>query len=47
MIDRVPGLASAAGHVRQLMTDERIRCRAYTRSHGEDAPEIRDWAWPH
>jgi xylulose-5-phosphate/fructose-6-phosphate phosphoketolase len=29
------------------MTDERIRCRAYTRSHGEDAPEIRDWAWPH
>jgi len=47
VIDRVPGLAPAAGHVRQLMTDERIRCRAYTRSHGEDAPEIRDWAWPH
>jgi xylulose-5-phosphate/fructose-6-phosphate phosphoketolase len=47
VIDRVPGLASAAGHLRQLMTDERIRCRAYTRSHGEDAPEIRDWAWPH
>ena len=22
------------------MTDARIRCRAYTRSHGEDAPEI-------
>jgi xylulose-5-phosphate/fructose-6-phosphate phosphoketolase len=47
VIDRVPGLAPAAGHLRQLMTDERIRCRAYTRSHGEDAPEIRDWAWPH
>jgi xylulose-5-phosphate/fructose-6-phosphate phosphoketolase len=47
VIDRVPGLASSAGHLRQLMTDERIRCRAYTRSHGEDAPEIRDWAWPH
>jgi xylulose-5-phosphate/fructose-6-phosphate phosphoketolase len=29
------------------MTDERIRCRAYTRRYGEDAPEIRDWAWPH
>jgi xylulose-5-phosphate/fructose-6-phosphate phosphoketolase len=47
VIDRVPGLAPAAGHVRQLMTDERIRCRAYTRSHGEDAPEIRNWSWPH
>jgi len=47
VIDRVPGLASAAGHLRQLMTDARIRCRAYTRSHGEDAPEIRHWAWPH
>jgi xylulose-5-phosphate/fructose-6-phosphate phosphoketolase len=47
VIDRVPGLAPAAGHVRQLMIDERIRCRAYTRSHGEDAPEIRNWSWPH
>jgi xylulose-5-phosphate/fructose-6-phosphate phosphoketolase len=47
VIDRVPGLAPAAGHLRQLMTDARIRCRAYTRSHGEDAPEIRHWAWPH
>jgi xylulose-5-phosphate/fructose-6-phosphate phosphoketolase len=47
VIDRVPGLASQAGHVRQLMTDARIRCRAYTRSHGEDAPEIQEWAWPY
>jgi hypothetical protein len=38
VIDRVPGLASSAGHVRQLMTDKRISCRAYTREHGEDAP---------
>ena len=46
-IDRVPGLASSAGHVRQLMVDKRITCRAYTRQEGEDAPEIRDWAWPY
>ena len=44
-IDRVPGLSSMAGHVRQLMADKRITCRAYTRQEGEDAPEIRDWAW--
>jgi xylulose-5-phosphate/fructose-6-phosphate phosphoketolase len=45
VIDRVPGLASSAGHVRQLMVDQRISCRAYTRQEGEDAPEVRDWAW--
>jgi xylulose-5-phosphate/fructose-6-phosphate phosphoketolase len=47
VIDRVPGLSSSAGHIRQLMTDNRITARAYTRREGEDAPEIRDWAWPY
>jgi xylulose-5-phosphate/fructose-6-phosphate phosphoketolase len=46
-IDRVPGLAASAGHVRQLMADKRLTCRAYTRSRGEDAPEIEDWKWPY
>jgi hypothetical protein len=35
VIDRVPGLASSAGQVRQLMADKRITCRAYTREVGE------------
>ncbi len=46
VIDRVPGLSSSAGHVRQFMADKRITCRAYTREHGEDAPEITGWTWP-
>jgi xylulose-5-phosphate/fructose-6-phosphate phosphoketolase len=46
VIDRVPGLGARAGHLRQRMEDERFRCRQYTRDHGEDAPEIRDWRWP-
>jgi xylulose-5-phosphate/fructose-6-phosphate phosphoketolase len=46
VIDRVPGLAARAGHVRQLMQDRRLEARAYTRRHGEDDPEIRDWTWP-
>jgi xylulose-5-phosphate/fructose-6-phosphate phosphoketolase len=46
VIDRVPGLAARAGHLRQLMTDKRIEARAYTREFGEDAPEINNWAWP-
>jgi xylulose-5-phosphate/fructose-6-phosphate phosphoketolase len=47
VIDRVPGLAETAGRLRQEMSDRRIRARAYTRQHGEDDPEIRDWVWPY
>jgi xylulose-5-phosphate/fructose-6-phosphate phosphoketolase len=46
VIDRVPGLAARAGHLRQAMVDRRLECRAYTRESGEDSPEIRDWVWP-
>ncbi len=46
VIDRVPGLAERAAHVRQLMADERLRHRAYTREHGDDPPELTDWRWP-
>jgi len=46
VIDRVPGLRAKATHVRQLMEDRRLAARAYTREHGEDPPEIRDWTWP-
>ncbi|MFI5282073.1 MAG: phosphoketolase [Candidatus Dormibacterales bacterium] len=47
VIDRVPGLGVRAAHLRQQMADERLRHRQYTRDHGEDSPEIRDWIWPH
>jgi xylulose-5-phosphate/fructose-6-phosphate phosphoketolase len=46
VIDRVPGLAERAAHVRQQMADERLRHRAYTREHGEDPPDVTDWSWP-
>jgi xylulose-5-phosphate/fructose-6-phosphate phosphoketolase len=46
VIDRVPGLADRAAHLRQQMQERRLAARAYTREHGEDDPEIRDWAWP-
>ena len=46
VIDRVPGIATRAAHLRQQMVDRRLECRAYTRRDGEDAPEIRDWQWP-
>ena len=46
VVDRVPGLAERAAHLRQHMIDERLRHRAYTREHGDDPPELRDWTWP-
>jgi xylulose-5-phosphate/fructose-6-phosphate phosphoketolase len=46
VIDRVPGLAARAGHLRQRMIDERLRHRAYTREEGDDMPDVRDWVWP-
>jgi xylulose-5-phosphate/fructose-6-phosphate phosphoketolase len=46
VIDRVPGLARKAAHIRQEMEDRRFAARAWTREHGEDAPEIREWTWP-
>jgi xylulose-5-phosphate/fructose-6-phosphate phosphoketolase len=46
VVDRVPGLLEPAAHLRQHMIDERLRHRAYTREHGDDPPELRNWAWP-
>jgi xylulose-5-phosphate/fructose-6-phosphate phosphoketolase len=47
VVDRVPGLAVKAAHLRQQMVDRRVRARAWTREHGEDDPEIGDWTWPY
>jgi xylulose-5-phosphate/fructose-6-phosphate phosphoketolase len=46
VIDRVPGLGETEAALRQEMVDARLHHRAYTREHGEDAPEVRDWTWP-
>jgi xylulose-5-phosphate/fructose-6-phosphate phosphoketolase len=46
VIDRVPGLAERAAHLRQELVDTRLRYRAWTREQGEDHPDVRDWTWP-
>jgi xylulose-5-phosphate/fructose-6-phosphate phosphoketolase len=46
VIDRVPGLGQRAAGMRQEMVDERLRKRAYTREHGDDPEDVRDWVWP-
>ncbi|MGV8885638.1 MAG: phosphoketolase [Microbacteriaceae bacterium] len=45
VLDRVPGLSEREGELRQQMQDARLRARAYTREHGEDLPEVTNWAW--
>jgi xylulose-5-phosphate/fructose-6-phosphate phosphoketolase len=45
VIDRVPGLAGRAAHVRQQMEDARLDARAYACEHGEDEPSIANWIW--
>ncbi|HET9286434.1 MAG TPA: phosphoketolase family protein [Gaiella sp.] len=46
VVDRVPGLATRAAHLRQEMDERRLEARAWTRSHGEDHPDVGDWVWP-
>lgn len=45
VIDRVPGLGQRAALLRQRMGDTRRRARQWTREHGDDLPEVRDWRW--
>ena len=47
VVDRVPGLADRAAHLRQAMAEQRFAARAYTRAYGDDDPTIRDWTWPY
>jgi len=47
VIDRTPGLGARAASVRQQIVDARFAARAWTRTHGEDLPEVTAWTWPH
>ena len=47
VIDRVPSLGYRAAGLRQQMRDRLQEHTQYVRQHGEDMPEIRDWAWPY
>ena len=45
VIDRVPGLAERAAHVKQLIRDKLIEHKRYIAAYGDDMPEVRDWQW--
>jgi len=47
VIDRVPGLAPEAAHLKQMVRDKLVEHNEYIREHGQDLPEVRDWEWPY
>ncbi len=46
VIDRVPGLASRAAHLREEMKNAIVDNLNYAHQHGIDRPEITNWVWP-
>ena len=47
VIDRVPGLAARAAHLKEEMKGEIIRNLTYAHEYGIDREEITNWIWPY
>ncbi|QUH01472.1 phosphoketolase family protein [Saccharopolyspora erythraea] len=45
VIDRVPRLGPRAAYAREHLKGKLIEHRHHVTTHGEDMPEVRDWAW--
>ncbi|HEX6992668.1 MAG TPA: phosphoketolase family protein [Gammaproteobacteria bacterium] len=45
VIDRVPKLGPVAAYAKQAMRDKLIEHKQYIYRHGEDLPEVQEWAW--
>ena len=47
VIDRVPGLAARAAHLKEEMRNRIIDNLNYAHTHGTDREEITNWVWPY
>jgi xylulose-5-phosphate/fructose-6-phosphate phosphoketolase len=45
VIDRVPKLGPVAAYRKQLIRDKLVEHKQYIHEHGEDLPEVQQWAW--
>jgi xylulose-5-phosphate/fructose-6-phosphate phosphoketolase len=47
VVDRVPKLQSIGAHFQQLLRNKLAEHNQYTREHGDDMPEVKNWTWPY
>jgi xylulose-5-phosphate/fructose-6-phosphate phosphoketolase len=47
VVDRVPRLLRVGAHFKQFLRDKLVEHKQYVREHGEDMPEVKNWAWPY
>ncbi|HRI51971.1 MAG TPA: phosphoketolase family protein [Pseudomonadota bacterium] len=45
VLERVPQLGARAAYVHKAMHDFLFEHKRYTREHGDDMPEVREWKW--
>jgi xylulose-5-phosphate/fructose-6-phosphate phosphoketolase len=47
VVDRVPKLQRVGAHFQQFLRDKLAEHKRYTREHGDDMPEVKNWKWPY
>jgi xylulose-5-phosphate/fructose-6-phosphate phosphoketolase len=46
-VDRVSKLQRVGAHFQQFLRDKLAEHKRYTREHGDDMPEVKNWKWPY
>jgi xylulose-5-phosphate/fructose-6-phosphate phosphoketolase len=46
-VDRIQKLYPTSAHFRQFLRDKLVEHQLYTREHGDDLPEVKNWKWPY
>ncbi len=46
-VDRVPELQRVGSHFQQFLRNKLVEHKHYTREHGDDMPEVKNWKWPY
>jgi len=46
-VDRIQKLHPTGAHFRQFLRDKLVEHKLYTREHGDDLPEVKNWKWPY
>ncbi len=47
VVARVPKLQRTGAHFQQFLRNKLVEHKLYTREHGDDLPEVKNWKWPY